>query len=117
MKYTSMNDQQQQPLIERLYCPDSFWQRLRGLIGRPQLATNEGLFLPRCTAIHMLGMRLPLDIVFLDKELRIQRIIDGLKPGRFARCARSRHTLELRSGAARTLKLQIGQQLEIKGFK
>ncbi|WP_065188330.1 DUF192 domain-containing protein [Shewanella woodyi] len=117
MRTTSLSDHLQQPLIKQLYCPDNFWQRLRGLIGRPQLTADEGLFLPRCAAIHMLGMRLPLDIVFLDKELRVQRIVDGLKPGRFARCSQSYHTLELGSGAAQRLKLEIGQQLKIKGFK
>ncbi|MCL1037384.1 DUF192 domain-containing protein [Shewanella submarina] len=100
--------------IPRLYYPCGFWQRLRGLIGHEELTLEEGFLLPNCKAIHMFGMRRPLDIVFLDAQFKILHIVNQLPPGRFAFCGKSQHTLELKSGAANKLKLAPGQQFTIK---
>ncbi len=43
----------------------SIWARFRGLMGRPALAADAGLWLPGDTSIHMLFMRFPIDAVFL----------------------------------------------------
>ena len=43
----------------------SFWQRFMGLMGRPSLEPDEGLYLPT-SSIHMLFMRFPIDALFLS---------------------------------------------------
>ncbi|HEU4945289.1 MAG TPA: DUF192 domain-containing protein [Solirubrobacterales bacterium] len=46
----------------------SFRARLLGLafLGREQV--GGGLLIPRCTSVHTLGMRFPLDLFFLDER-------------------------------------------------
>ncbi len=64
-----------QPLWVRLCA--SWWCRLRGLMGRPTLAPDDGLLFvwPRPgrldTAIHMFGMRFDLAVVWLSTERRV----------------------------------------------
>ncbi|HEX8362899.1 MAG TPA: DUF192 domain-containing protein, partial [Longimicrobium sp.] len=52
----------------RVAVADRWWLRLRGLLGRPPLATGEGLLLDPCRAVHMLGMQYPLDVAFVDER-------------------------------------------------
>jgi len=45
----------------------SLVDKTRGLIGRPRY---EGAMLfPRTRSVHSLGMRFPLDVAFLDREM------------------------------------------------
>jgi len=46
----------------------SFWQRMKGLLGRRGLPAGQALFLEPCNSIHTFFMGFPIDAVFLDKE-------------------------------------------------
>ena len=85
--------------------------RLRGLLGR---AGYEGaLVLPRAKAVHTLFMRFPIDVAFLDQDLRV---LDAVRmvPWRLSlprwRC---RWVLEAEAGAFERWKLQRGDELEL----
>lgn len=78
---------------------DNWWLRLRGLLGRPPLKAGEGLLLSPCKAVHMYGMRYPLDVVFLDRSGRVVAAYHSLAPGKRTRFHRTAyHTLELPAG-------------------
>jgi uncharacterized membrane protein (UPF0127 family) len=78
---------------------DSFWRRLRGLLGRDGLAVGEGLVIVPCTSVHMLGMRFPLDVLHLDRAGTVLRAIPGLQPGKFGPMVwRSHLAVELPAG-------------------
>lgn len=64
--------------------PGSFLQRARGLLGSDKLGPSEGLLLENCSSIHMFGMRFALDIVFLDREGTVIKIVENLAPWRMA---------------------------------
>lgn len=71
-----------------------FHARLLGLALLPAERAGPGLLLPRCRSIHTIGMRFPIDAVFLDRrgrEIRRAR----LRPLRFAREPRADAVLEL----------------------
>lgn len=42
----------------------TFCERARGLIARPRLGADEGLFFSRCRAIHTCFMRYPIEVTF-----------------------------------------------------
>lgn len=75
-----------------------FTQRLCGLWRRPPLAMHEGLCLWPCTAIHTLGMRYPIDVVFLDASGRVCKRVERLRPARWAVCRQARYAVELAAG-------------------
>lgn len=83
----------------RVALADRWWQRLRGLQGRLALTAGEGLLLRPCRAVHMLGMRFPLDVAFLDREGRVVAQYRQLRPGARTGWHRgARDALELPAG-------------------
>ncbi|HBA61401.1 MAG TPA: DUF192 domain-containing protein [Elusimicrobia bacterium] len=63
---------------------DTFSARLFGLIPRRSLGAEEGLWLEPCAMIHMCFMNFPIDAVFLGRDMKALRVIEGLKPWRFS---------------------------------
>ncbi len=63
-----------------LEAASSFGARFRGLMGRPPLPDDGGLWLPGTNGIHMMFMRFALDCVFLDRpDAAGQRRVVGLR--------------------------------------
>ncbi len=54
-------------LAERLEVADGLWAKFMGLMGRPGLAPETGLWLTGSNGIHMMFMRFAIDAVFLAK--------------------------------------------------
>ena len=52
----------------QIWLASSWWSRMRGLLGRPQLLPGEGLKIVPCNSIHCFFMAVPIDVVFLDKR-------------------------------------------------
>lgn len=78
----------------RLYCEGTLWsefvertetfaERARGLLGRDGLAEGGAMLIDRCGAVHTLGMRFTLGLVFLDRFWRVTRLVREVRPGRF----------------------------------
>lgn len=76
-----INQRTNTTIAENVLLADTFWLRLRGLLGRPKLQPREGLWLIPCRQVHMHGMKYSLSIWFLDCDNRVCHIIDELKPG------------------------------------
>ena len=88
---------------------------MRGLLGTKSLEPNEACWIIPCNSVHTFGMKYPLDIFFLDKNLLVVSIIKNLKPGRLSPVAWKAHsTLEMISSAERII--QVGDQLELKAL-
>jgi len=87
-------------LGDRVALADRWWLRMRGLLGRPPIAVGEGMLLSPCGAVHMRGMRYPLDVAILARDGRVVAVYPSLPPGgRTAWRHRGGHaTLELPAG-------------------
>jgi len=75
---------------------------------RSAIAGDEGLWIPRCRAVHTLGMRVPLDVVFLDRDGRVVRIEAGVPPGVARRRAQAHAVAEFAAGFALANALALG---------
>ena len=66
------------------HCPraSSFFSRLRGLLGRDSLGADTALLIDRCGAVHTVGMRFPLDLIFIDSAWQVTRIVRNVPPGK-----------------------------------
>lgn len=89
--------------------------RLRGLIGRRHLEAGEGLWLVPCSAIHMFGVRFPIDVLFLDRELRVLKVVQELPPNRLAGQKGACTALELPAGTLARTETKSGHVLRIEG--
>ncbi|MGI9116698.1 MAG: DUF192 domain-containing protein [Gaiellales bacterium] len=84
----------------------------RGLIGRRQLDWGAGLLLAdplRC--IHTVGMRFAIDIVFLDRDLRVVGVATAVGPRRLRFHPHGRRQLEVPAGFAGAAGLATGRRL------
>lgn len=97
----------------RVTVADGHWSRLRGLLGRSDLPAGEGLLLSPCRAIHMYGMRFPIDVAFLDHEGRVVATYDGIAPGNRSRTHKdARYALEVPVGTLSETGTRVGDTLE-----
>ena len=98
-------------LVCRARVAASFAARFRGLMGVAQLPPTSGVLFPRSRSVHTHFMRFPIDIVFLDAELRIVSVVPALRPWRFATAKRADSVLELAAGECERLGLTEGDLL------
>jgi uncharacterized membrane protein (UPF0127 family) len=85
--------------------------RRRGLLGRESLGATEGLLLTPCKAVHTVGMRFAIDVIFIDRDGRAVRIVPALAPWRIAMSARAKAVIELAAGTAAAADIRIGDML------
>ena len=87
--------------------------RMRGLLGRSGLAPGEGLLLRPAPSIHTFFMRFPIDVVFLDWDLKVLAVTENVRPFRIASHRAARTVLELTAGEVSRLRIEVGQQLQL----
>lgn len=74
-------------------------ERMKGLLGRDTLPGNHGLLLSPCGSIHTLFMRFSLDLIFLDKGLKVVQFCRDVKPNGMAGGGPLAHSvIEVQSG-------------------
>ncbi len=102
---------------------DTTEKQARGLMFRDELADNRGMLFvfrreaPR--AFWMRNTRIPLDIIYLDRDLRVVSITHNARPCRTQRCPSypregpAMYVLEVNAGQARSLGLERGDTLTV----
>lgn len=100
-----------QVVCELCEIADGFFTRMRGLLGRKTLAQGQGLLLRPASSIHTWFMRFAIDVVFLDRELRVLKIKEQVRPWRGAARFRADSALELPAGECARLALRVGDRL------
>ena len=84
---------------------------MRGLLGRRELPSGEGILLKPASSVHMAFMRFAIDAVFLDRDLRVVKIAAHLRPWRVAGARGANSTLEIAAGEAARRGLSVGDRL------
>jgi uncharacterized membrane protein (UPF0127 family) len=104
-------------VCERCEVADGFFSRLRGLLGRRQLPPGHGLLIRPSSSVHTWFMRFPIDVLFLDRELRVLKIRKHMRPWRLAARFRADSALELAAGECDRLRLGVGDRLAWKELR
>lgn len=94
-----MNKTKQSTVAEEVEPASTTWKRFVGLMGREPLPGGHAMLLEPCSSIHMFFMKFALDVVFLDGEDRVVRIVRGLAPWRIASARGSSKVVEMTAGA------------------
>ncbi len=100
-------------VCERALVADRPLRRLGGLMGRRSLPAGDGLLLRPAPSIHTAFMRFPIDVIFLDRDLHVVRLVDRLPPWRAASARTARAVLELAAGEIARREIQVGDKLEV----
>jgi uncharacterized membrane protein (UPF0127 family) len=85
-------------LAARCYRASSSAARLVGLLGTPDLAEDEALWLEPCRSVHTVLLRAPIGCAFLDSDGRVIRVVDPLRRSRAAAARGARAVVECRAG-------------------
>jgi uncharacterized membrane protein (UPF0127 family) len=113
MKRAILNLTRHTRIAANVEIADSVFRRFKGLMFRPALLQDSGLWLSPCKGIHSCFMEFQFDAVFLDEHLRVLHVIKAMKPWRicgFVKGAKS--VLELPEGCITRSQTEVGDQLE-----
>src|SRR6185295_962416 len=106
-----INGRTRKPIAQSVEVADSRKTRRRGLLGRDSLPEDAGLMLIPCAAVHTAFMRFTIDIIFLDRNACVVRMVPGLTPWRMAVCWRAHSVIELPAGRIAATSVKIGDNL------
>ena len=101
-------------LADRAAEARSFASRFVGLMGKKELPFGEGLHIVPCNGIHTFFMRIAIDALFLDRDLKVVKLFPSLPPWRATNVYFRVHSvLELPSGTVAASGTSEGDQLEL----
>jgi uncharacterized membrane protein (UPF0127 family) len=86
-------------------------RRLKGLVGWRSLSKDEGFLLEPASVVHTWFVSFPVDVVFLDRDLRVLRLDEHVGPWRIAARPGARAVLELPAGTIARCALRVGDVL------
>jgi hypothetical protein len=90
----------------------TWWGRFRGWLGQPEPPDGQGLLLVPCQGIHMIGMKYPIDVAFLDRSGVVVATYANLAPWQRTRLHRKAYqALELPAGTLARTGTVVGDQL------
>jgi uncharacterized membrane protein (UPF0127 family) len=108
------NRTKQTILADHVAAARTFWQRLRGLMGKPVLRPGEGLVLFGDNSIHTFFMRFPIDVLYLDGERRVLRLQEAMPPWKVGPMVRSCRTIvELPPGTIQSAQTSVGDIISL----
>lgn len=103
---------------EKVICPyvedaSSFFRRFMGLMFRKSMPQDHGLLLTPCNEIHTFSMRFDIDAITLSKNGEVLFVDSAVKPRKVRKKVKNGHmVLELNSGCADKLRIEVGDVLE-----
>lgn len=107
----------------RVMSAGTFWTSFLGLMGRPSIDLDEGLWMPGVTNIHMFFMRFAIDCAFLgpetpdgEREVIIVRHRLPAWTGIVWRAPGARGVVELAPGALERSGTQVGDLVRLEAI-
>ncbi len=109
MQIYTLKDMHNRIILKELKFADGFVQRAVGLLGKSSMSESSGLLI-QTNAIHTCFMRFPLDLIFLNRQNRVLKIVYNVKPWRIAVCFGAFQVVECLGGIVPCC-VQVGMQL------
>ena len=113
----AFNRTRQAYLATRLRFAETYWTRLRGLLGTDaeNFCAGEGLWIVPSNGVHTLAMRFPIDVIYLDKDKVVVYAQPNLKPWRVAPIKiKAASVLELPGNTLQSTGTVVGDRVEIE---
>ena len=82
-----------------------------GLLGQNSIDPTVALVLAPCFMIHTAFMRFPIDVLFVDKEGCVVRLVHGLRAWRMAASPGAYAVIELAAGVLERGGVAVGDRL------
>ena len=103
------------PLLSQARAADTFWLRLRGLLGVSSLPKEAGLILIGEKSIHTFFMKFPIDVLYVDKNYKVIRADPNMVPYRLGPfVSQSAYIVEMPVGTITDTVTKVGDQLNFE---
>ena len=86
---------------------------MRGLLGRKELPSGEGILLRPAGSVHTFFMRFAIDVVFLSRDGEVLKVADRVPPWRTAAAKGAKAVVELPAGEAGRRGIRVGTAIAI----
>lgn len=101
-------------LATRVEIAETFWKRFWGLMGRTSLPEGRALVIKPCNSIHTFFMRFASDIIFLDGNGTVVKIMENLAPWRVSPIVtNAKVVVELPAGMVVKSRTEVGDVVTI----
>ena len=101
-------------LAEDVVLAKTPFRRIKGLLGRKVFLPGQALILEPCNSVHTFFMRFPIDILFVDKNYKIIKVLLKLNPNKISRIYwHSSRVIELPVGRLNLTDTQVQDQLQL----
>ncbi|HEY9719561.1 MAG TPA: DUF192 domain-containing protein [Trichormus sp.] len=111
--YTFVNRTKSATLATKGRLADTWFARMRGLLGTNKIEQGEGLFLMPCNSIHMFWMKYAIDAIFVDRHGKVVAVVSNIKPWQMSAVYwQAKNCLELPPGTICDTGTDVGDQLE-----
>lgn len=112
----AFNQTRQTYVSTDLALANTHWTRFRGLLGlaADDFGNGSGLWIIPCRGVHTLGMGFSIDVVYLDRALKVVDVQSAVKPWRFTPIRLgATSVLELPCHTAAATKTEVGDTIVI----
>jgi uncharacterized protein len=93
---------------------DTHLARLKGLLGRLRLKSDEGIWVIPSQGVHTIGVLVPIDLIYLDSGYKVLHTVESFGSFRIGPIRRhSASFLELPTRTIYSSQTQVGDQLLI----
>lgn len=100
-------------VADKVHKADTFFRRLKGLLGTKNLPPGQALWIYPCNSVHTFGMNYAIDVVFLGGVHQVLKVVQAMQPGRMAFCRSAQSVVELPAGVIAAADIQPNDILTI----
>ncbi len=93
---------------------DTSEKRRTGLLKHSCLEPGEGLWIVPCESVHTFFMKFPIDLVYLDKALKVKKVRSAVPAWRMSACLTAHSILELPAGTIERTQTAVGDTLAVE---
>jgi hypothetical protein len=111
MHVALFNERTNEPVATTVEIAATRGSRRRGLLGRDHLDEASAMLLAPCSSVHTVGMRFPIDVVFVDRQGYAVKVVRNLRPWRIALSTGGRAVIEMAAGSLRWGQIVPGDRL------
>lgn len=99
-------------ICHKMVVANNLLSRMKGLMFSADLPDCDGFLIRPCNSIHTFFMRYPLDILFMDQDFKIIKVLYDLSPWKMTWIYfKSYQVLEMKAGTL-SKKVNSGEKLE-----
>jgi uncharacterized protein len=115
MKIISIwNETKATAIGDKIAVADSSLTRFLGLMGRRSLEVGSGLWITPSSGVHTCWMRMSIDVIALDRSLRVIKAATAVRPWRISGLSLKTHSvLELPSGQIHACGIEVEDRLKV----